>query len=110
MSLFSIHPSADGSFKLFLEERDANLDLLEDVMDQVPLLALARLRDASGRFILGGVDVQDLERAREAIPTLATQVVKMTEREALDLAEELLMSVKFARAIAGKPMKLELVK
>ena len=34
----------------------------------------------------------------------------MTEGEALELAEQLIMSVKFARAIAGRPMKLELIK
>ncbi len=33
-----------------------------------------------------------------------------SEDEALALAEQLILSVKFARAVAGKPTKLELVK
>jgi hypothetical protein len=38
-NLFSCHNSLDGSFVLYLEEQDANLDLLEDVVGQVHLLA-----------------------------------------------------------------------
>jgi hypothetical protein len=37
-------------------------------------------------------------------------VASMTEDEALALAQQLIDAVKFARAIAGKTTKLELVK
>lgn len=110
MSLFTIFNGTDGSLTLFLEERDANLELLEDITDQVPLLALARLRDAGGRFLLDPSDFSDLERARNAVPTMSARIAKMSEKEALDLADEIITAVKFNRALQGKSTKLELVK
>jgi len=52
MSLFSVHTATDGAIAVYLEEADANLDLLEDIVEQVPLLNLARLRDFSGSYAL----------------------------------------------------------
>ena len=96
---------------VYLEEQDANLDLLEDVVAQVPLLALSRLAEHSGLDALKSEQAARLlDKVRGQLPDLAVKVATMSEEEALALAEQLIMAVKFARAIAGKPTKLELVK
>lgn len=107
MSLFSVHNSATGAVVLYVEETEANLDLIEDVVAQVPMLCLARLRDHQ---LKDGPLAEELDYIRDSIPNFVTKVASMTEAEALDLAEQLIDSVKFARAIAGRPVKLELVK
>jgi hypothetical protein len=111
VSLFSVHNATDGSVVLYLEEQDANLDLLEDVVGQVPLLALSRLAEHSRLDALESNEATRLlDKVRSQLPDIAVKVSAMTEGEALELAEQLIMSVKFARAIAGRPMKLELIK
>ena len=55
MNLFSVHNASDGSVVLYLEEQDANLDLLEDVVAQVPLLGLLpvhKLQAASPKLLI----------------------------------------------------------
>jgi hypothetical protein len=44
------------------------------------------------------------------MPTVVARLARLTEAEALTLAEQLIMVVKHSRAVAGKPTKLELVK
>ena len=111
MSLFSVHNASDGSFVIYLEEQDANLDLLEDVVGQVPLLALSRLAEHSRIDSLKSEQAARLlDKVRAQLPDICVKVDCLTEDEALALAEELIMSVKFARAVAGKSTKLELVK
>lgn len=111
MSLFSVHNASDGSFVVYLEEQDANLDLLEDVVGQVPLLALSRLAEHSRLELINEPEsARLLEKVRRQMPDISVKVAQITEGEALALAEALIDSVKFARAVAGRPMKLELVK
>ncbi len=43
MSLFSVHTATDGAITIYLEEADANLNLLEDIVEQVELQALTLL-------------------------------------------------------------------
>ena len=111
MSLFSVHNASDGTFVLYLEEQDANLNLLEDVVGQVPLLALSRLGEHSQIESLKSEQAARLlDKVRAQLPDVCVKVASITEDEALALAEQLIMSVKFARAVAGKTTKLELVK
>ena len=111
MNLFSVHNATDGSVVLYLEEQDANLDLLEDVVAQVPLLALSRLAEHSGLDALKSEQAARLlDKVRAQLPDIAVKLASITEEEALALAEQLILAVKFARAVAGKPTKLELVK
>ena len=111
MSLFSVHNSATGAVVLYVEETEANLDLIEDVVAQVPLLALSRLAEHSGLDALKSQEAARLlDKVRAQLPDIAVKLACITEDEALALAEQLIMAVKFARAIAGKPTKLELVK
>jgi hypothetical protein len=111
VNLFSVHNATNGSVVVYLEEQDANLDLLEDVVAQVPLLALSRLAEYSGLDALKSEEAARLlDKVRMQLPDIAVKVASITEDEALALAEQLILSVKFARAIAGRPMKLELIK
>lgn len=111
MSLFSVHNATDGSFVLYLEETDANLDLIEDVVSQVPMFHLARIRDHSGDESLRTMEsARLLDKVRQSVPDFVTKIANMSEEEALALAEALTDSVKFARAIAGRPVTLEVVK
>ena len=110
-NLFSVHTASDGSFVLYLEEPDANLDLLEDVMAQVPMFHLARLRDHSGTDSLKSIEAARLlDKVRQQVPECVVKVAQMNEGEALALAKALVESVQFARAVAGRPAALELIK
>jgi hypothetical protein len=107
--LFSVHAGADGEFSIYLEERDANLDLLEDVCDQVNLIDLAGLKEFASVDALKDVDAAShLDKVRAGMPDVIVRIAKLSEQEALTLAEQLIMIVKESRV--QRPAKLELVK
>jgi len=107
--LFSVHAGADGEFSIYLEERDANLDLLEDVCDQVNLIDLAGLKEFSSVDALKDIDAaRRLDKVRAGMPDVIVRIAKLSEQEALTLAEQLIMIVKESRV--QRPAKLELVK
>lgn len=109
--LFSVHTGTDGEFAIYLEERDANLDLLEDVIEQVNIIDLAGLKEFASVDALKDVDAaRRLDRVRAGMPDVIVRLAKLTEAEALTLAEQLIMSVKEHRAMNNRPVKLELVK
>jgi hypothetical protein len=109
--LFSVHAAIDGEFAIYLEEPDASLDMLEDILEQVCLADLAGLKEASDVPSLKDIDAaRRLDRVRAGMPTVVARIARMTEAEALTLAEQLIMTVKHSRATAGKSTKLELVK
>ena len=110
-ALFSTHLSADGSIVLYLEEPEANLDLIEDVVSQVPMFYLAQIRDHSGSPSVATLEgARLLDKVRAKVPPFVTKVGHLGEEEALALAQQLVDAVNFARAVAGLPAKLELVK
>lgn len=108
--LFSIHHGADGEFALYLEEQDANLDMLEDVLEQVNVIDLAGLKEfGSVESLKEENGAIRLDAVRAGMPSVVARIAKMTEAEALTLAEQLIMAVKVSRAL-DKKTKLELVK
>ena len=110
--LFSVHNSINGDFVIYLEERDANLDVVEDILSAIPLVQLKGIQS----LILHDLKSIDLARlmdkARSAVPDLSIKLASISESEALTLAEQLITAVKFARAMRSQPLttKLELVK
>ena len=110
--LFSVHNSLNGDFVIYLEERDANLDVVEDILAAIPLVQLKGIQS----LILHDLKSIDLARlmdkARSAVPDLSIKLASISESEALTLAEQLITAVKFARAMRSQPLttKLELVK
>lgn len=108
--LFSVHAGIDGQFGLYLEEQDANLDMLEDVLDQVSIVDLSGLKESNSVPFLKDIDAATrLDRVRAGMPPVVAKIAHLTEAEALTLAEQLIMTVKEARVIRQKA-KLELVK
>lgn len=108
--LFSVHGAVDGEFVLYVEERDAALDLLEDVVDQVNIIDLAGLKEFASVDALKDIDAaRRLDKVRAGMPDVIVRIAKLTEAEALTLAEQLIMTVKESRALRNKP-KLEIVK
>lgn len=108
--LFSVHIGVDGEFALYLEEQDANLDMLEDVLEQVNVIDLAGLKEfGSVEALKEKNSAYRLDAVRAGMPMVVARIAKLTEAEALTLAEQLIMSVKTSRALNNKT-KLELVK
>ncbi len=69
--LFSVHATGDGEFAIYLEERDANLDLLEDVTDQVNLIDLAGLKEFASVDALKHLDAASrLDKVRAGMPNV----------------------------------------
>jgi hypothetical protein len=110
--LFSVHNALNGDVVIYLEERDANCDLIEDVVTQVPMGSIQAINALSGIDLKSIESARLMDKARSAVPDLALKLASMSESEALTLAEQLITAVKYARAMRSQPqgVKLELVK
>lgn len=102
----------NGEFVIYLEERDAALDLLEDVVGEVPLRLLEGIQSLILHDLKSIESARLMDKARSAVPDLTIKLASISESEALTLAEQLITAVKFARAMRSQPVttKLELVK
>lgn len=110
--LFSVHNALNGDVVIYLEERDANCDLIEDVVTQVPMGSIQAINALSGLDLKSIESARLMDKARSAVPDLAIKLASISESEALTLAEQLITAVKYARAMRSQPqgVKLELVK
>ena len=110
--LFSVHNSLNGDVVIYLEERDAALDLVEDVLAAVPMAHLESIESLLITDLKSSEAARMMDKARSAVPDLAIKLTSVSESEALTLAEQLITAVKFARARRSQPLttKLELVK
>lgn len=92
--LFSLHTTDDGSVAIYLEERDAVLDLLEDVVGQTDISDLDDLQASStGSYKREGY-FENLERARSEFGEMAVKIAHLSRDEALDLAADIIRSIK----------------
>jgi hypothetical protein len=110
--LFSVHNSLNGDVVIYLEERDAALDLVEDVLAAVPMAHLESIESLLITDLKSSEAARMMDKARSAVPDLAIKLTSVSESEALTLAEQLITAVKFARAMRSQLLttKLELVK
>jgi hypothetical protein len=110
--LFSVHSSLNGDLVIYLEERDAALDLVEDVLAAVPMEHLKSIESLLITDLKSSEAARMMDKARSAVADLAIKLASISESEALTLAEQLITAVKFARAMRSQPLttKLELVK
>ena len=110
--LFSVHNSLNGDLVIYLEERDAALDLVEDVLAAIPMGNLEAIESLLITDLKSSEAARMMDKARSAVPDLAIKLASISESEALTLAEQLITSVKYARAMRSQPLtvKLELVK
>jgi hypothetical protein len=112
--LFSVHTTDSGSVCLYLEEQDACIDVVEDVLDFNSLDDLDALKGASSASLKEDGIVEALDRARNNLPEMALKIAIMTEDEAFNLCQDIITSIKKRRLfnadeMASKVAKLRLV-
>lgn len=92
--LFSIHTTDSGSLALYLEEHDAILDLLEDVVGQTELSDLDELQAVVNESYKVEGHFEQLDVARSNFGEMAIKIAYMTREEALDLAGDIIRAFK----------------
>jgi hypothetical protein len=112
--LFSVHTTDSGSVCLYLEEQEACIDVVEDVLDFNSLDDLDALKGASSASLKEDGVVEALDRARNNLPEMALKIAIMTEDEAFNLCQDIITSIKKRRLfnadeMASKVAKLRLV-
>jgi hypothetical protein len=103
--VFRIFISNDGSYFLYLEEQDACVDLIENISDEIEVTDFAEIKKASRADLRDDFATMRLENARKNLPPMALKIAKLTERELLDLAQEIIQVVQDKNKI-----RLEIVK
>ena len=91
--VFRIFISNDGSYFLYLEEQDACVDLIENISDEIEVTDFAEIKKASRADLRDDFATMRLENARKNLPPMALKIAKLTERELLDLAQEIIQVV-----------------
>ena len=104
-NVFRIFISNDGSYFLYLEEQDACVDLIENISDEIEVTDFAEIKKASRADLRDDFATMRLENARKNLPPMALKIAKLTERELLDLAQEIIQVVQDKNKI-----RLEIVK
>jgi len=112
--LFSVHTTDSGAVCLYLEEQEACVDLVEDVLNFNSIDNLDALKGASSASLKEDGVVEALDRARNDLPEMALKIAIMTEDEAFNLCQDIITSIKKRRLfnadeMATKVAKLRLV-
>lgn len=92
--LWSIHTTDSGSVALYLEEQDAILDMLEDVVGQTDILNLDSLQAVVNESYKAEGHFKQLDIARSDFNEMAVKVAYMTRDEALDLAADIIRAIR----------------
>jgi hypothetical protein len=103
--IFKIFISNDGSYYLYLEEQEACVDLIENISDEIEVSDFAEIKKASKADLRDDFATMRLDNVRRNLPPMALKVAKLTERELLDLAQEIIQTVQDKNKI-----RLEIVK
>ena len=103
--IFRIFISTDGSYHLYLEEQEACVDLIENISDEIEVTDFAEMKKASKADLRDDFATMRLDNVRKNLPPMALKVAKLTERELLDLAQEIIQTVQDKNKI-----RLEIVK
>jgi hypothetical protein len=112
--LFSVHTTDSGSVCLYLEEQDACIDVVEDVLNFNSIDDLDALKGASSASLKEDGVAEALDKARNNLPEMALKIAIMTEDEAFNLCQDIITSIKKRRLfnadeMASKVAKLRLV-
>ena len=108
--LFSVHTTDAGSICLYLEERDACIDLVEDVVGQVDLNCLDELQGANRVSYKAEGYAEQLDQAREEMPEMALRIAIMSEDEAYNLCQDIITSIKKRRVFNADEMSAKVAK
>ena len=103
--IFKIFISNDGSYHLYLEEQEACVDLIENISDEIEVTDFAEMKKTSKADLRDDFATMRLDNIRKNLPPMALKVAKLTERELLDLAQEIIQTVQDKNKI-----RLEIVK
>jgi len=103
--VFRIFISNDGSYHLYLEEQEACIDLIENVSNEIDVSDFAEMQKASKADLRDDFATMRLDNVRKNLPPMALKVAKLTERELLDLAQEIIQVVQ-----DKNKLQLEIVK
>lgn len=104
-NIFRIFISNDGSYHLYLEEQEACVDLIENISDEIEVSDFAEMKKASKADLRDDFATMRLDNVRKNLPPMALKVAKLTERELLDLAQEIIQVVQ-----DKNKLRLEIVK
>lgn len=112
--LFSVHTTDAGKVCLYLEEQDACLDVVEDVLNYNTMQDLDALKGVAFASLKEDGVVEALDKARENLPDMALKIAVMSEDEAYNLCQDILTSIKKrkifkADEMASKVARLRLV-
>jgi len=112
--LFSVHTTDSGKVCLYLEEQDACIDLVEDVLNFNSIKDLDALKGVAFASLKEDGVVEALDGARANLPDMALKIAVMTEDEAYNLCQDIISSIKKRRIfkedeMATKVAKLRLV-
>lgn len=112
--LFSVHTTDSGKVCLYLEEQDACLDVVEDVLNYNTMQDLDALKGVAFASLKEDGVVEALDKARENLPDMALKIAVMSEDEAYNLCQDILTSIKKrkifkADEMASKVARLRLV-
>ena len=103
--VFKIFIANDGSYHLYLEEQDSCIDLVENVSNEIDVTDFAEMKKASAADLRDDFATMRLDNIRRNLPPMAIKIAKLTERELLDLAQEIIQVVQDKNRI-----RLEIVK
>lgn len=103
--VFKIFIANDGSYHLYLEEQDSCIDLVENVSNEIDVIDFAEMKKASAADLRDDFATMRLDNIRRNLPPMAIKIAKLTERELLDLAQEIIQVVQDKNRI-----RLEIVK
>jgi len=103
--IFKIFITNDGSYHLYLEEQEACVDLIENVTDEIEVTDFAEMKKASAADLRDDFATMRLDSIRKNMPPMALKIAILTERELLDLAQEIIQVVQNKNKI-----RLEIVK
>jgi hypothetical protein len=112
--LFSVYTTDSGKVCLYLEEQDACIDVVEDVLNFNSMENLDALKGVAFASLKEDGVVEALDKARANLPDMALKIAVMTEDEAYNLCQDIISSIKKRRIfkedeMATKVAKLRLV-
>ena len=103
--VFRIFVGNDGSYNLYLEEQEACVNLIENISDEIEITDFAEMKAASSANLRDDKATLRLDNIRKNLPPMALKVAKLSERELLDLAQEIIQVVQDKNKV-----RLEIVK
>lgn len=104
--IFKIFVANDGSYNLYLEEQESCVDLVEQISGEINISDFSEIKAASsGDLLAGDYATKRLDNIRKNLPEMAIKIAKLSERELLDLAQEIIQVVQNKNKV-----RLEIVK